>query len=238
MRTSLIPAHVAVIMDGNGRWAKSRFLPRAAGHRKGVEALNRVVEAAAEAGVSRLTVFAFSSENWRRPAAEVSMLMTLFADGLRSWCAPLAEAGIRLRVIGDRTAFSAGVNEAIDACESATAAGTRMELAIAANYGGQWDIIQAAARVAAAGEALTQETLSRELTVPEVDLLIRTGGESRISNFLLWQSAYAEIYFTETLWPEFGAEDFAAALRWYEGRERRFGRTSEQLQQGGAATAR
>ena len=226
------PAHVAIIMDGNGRWAKRRLLPRAEGHRQGVEALNRVVEAAARLGIERLTVFAFSSENWARPAPEVAMLMKLFAQALHRWCEPLAKAGVRLRVIGDKTAFSDSVKEAIEASERATVNGTNMELVIAANYGGRWDVCQATQQVIDAGLDMTPENLSKYLTVPDVDLLIRTGGECRISNFLLWQSAYAEIYFTERLWPDFAAGDLEDALAWYVRRERRFGRTSEQLQNG------
>ena len=226
------PAHVAIIMDGNGRWAKRRLMPRAEGHRQGVEALNRVVEAAARLGIERLTVFAFSSENWARPAPEVAMLMKLFGQALHRWCEPLAKAGVRLRVIGDKAAFSDGVKEAIEASERATANGSNMELVIAANYGGRWDVCQATRQVIDAGLDMTPENLSKYLTVPDVDLLIRTGGECRISNFLLWQSAYAEIYFTERLWPDFAAGDLEDALAWYVRRERRFGRTSEQLQNG------
>lgn len=226
------PAHVAIIMDGNGRWAKKRLLPRAEGHRQGVEALNRVVESAVQLGIKRLTVFAFSSENWARPAPEVTMLMKLFAQALRRWSEPLAKAGVRLRVIGDRMAFSESVNQAIDENERATASGSNMELVIAANYGGRWDVCQATQQVIDAGLEVTPENLSKYMTVPDVDLLIRTGGECRISNFLLWQSAYAEIYFTERLWPDFAAGDLEDALAWYVRRERRFGRTSEQLQNG------
>lgn len=226
------PAHVAIIMDGNGRWAKKRLLPRAEGHRQGVEALNRVVESAVQLGIKRLTVFAFSSENWARPAPEVTMLMKLFAQALRRWSEPLAKAGVRLRVIGDRMAFSESVNQAIDENERATASGSNMELVIAANYGGRWDVCQATQQVIDAGLDVTPENLSKYMTVPDVDLLIRTGGECRISNFLLWQSAYAEIYFTERLWPDFAAGDLEDALAWYVRRERRFGRTSEQLQNG------
>lgn len=226
------PAHVAIIMDGNGRWAKKRFLPRAEGHRQGVEALNRVVESAVQLGIKRLTVFAFSSENWARPVPEVAMLMKLFAQALHRWCEPLAKAGVRLRVIGDKTAFSDSVKEAIEASERATANGSNMELVIAANYGGRWDVCQATQQVIDTGLDVTPENLSKYMTVPEVDLLIRTGGECRISNFLLWQSAYAEIYFTERLWPDFAAGDLEDALAWYVRRERRFGRTSEQLQNG------
>ena len=226
------PAHVAIIMDGNGRWAKKRFLPRAEGHRQGVEALNRVVESAVQLGIKRLTVFAFSSENWARPAPEVAMLMKLFAQALHRWCEPLAKAGVRLRVVGDKTAFSDSVKEAIEASERATANGSNMELVIAANYGGRWDVCQATQQVIDTGLDVTPENLSKYMTVPDVDLLIRTGGECRISNFLLWQSAYAEIYFTERLWPDFDAKDLEDALEWYVRRERRFGRTSEQLQNG------
>ena len=226
------PAHVAIIMDGNGRWAKRRLLPRAEGHRQGVEALNRVVEAAARLGIERLTVFAFSSENWARPAPEVAMLMKLFAQALHRWCEPLAKAGVRLRVIGDKTAFSDSVKEAIEASERATVNGANMELVIAANYGGRWDVCQATQQVIDAGLDVTPENLSKYMTVPDVDLLIRTGGECRISNFLLWQSAYAEIYFTDRLWPDFAAGDLEDALAWYVRRERRFGRTSEQIQNG------
>ena len=224
--------HVAIIMDGNGRWAKRRLLPRVEGHRQGVEALNRVVEAATRLGIERLTVFAFSSENWARPAPEVAMLMKLFAQALHRWCEPLAKAGVRLRVIGDKTAFSDSVKEAIEASELATVNGANMELVIAANYGGRWDVCQATQQVIDAGLDVTPENLSKYMTVPDVDLLIRTGGECRISNFLLWQSAYAEIYFTERLWPDFAVGDLEDALAWYVRRERRFGRTSEQLQNG------
>lgn len=227
------PRHVAIIMDGNGRWAKAQHLPRAVGHKAGVEALNRVVDTAARLGVGHLTVFAFSSENWKRPKAEVDMLMRLFAEGLARWEAPLFEAGIRLRVVGDRTAFPESVREAIVRTEAATAAGTGMTLNIAANYGGRWDMAEAARQCVAAGEDLTPENLARHVALAdagEVDLLIRTGGEQRVSNFLLWQSAYAEIYFTDTLWPDFGSAELVEAFRWFAGRERRFGMTSEQIQ--------
>ncbi len=230
-----LPRHIAIIMDGNGRWARSRLLPRAEGHRQGVYALERVVDAAARRGVKALTVFAFSSENWRRPASEVSALMRLFATGLERWEKPLAEAGVRLRVIGDRTAFSESLNRTIDRTESATASGAGMRLNIAANYGGRWDLLQAAQAAAAAGE-LTADGIERRLCAiddGEVDLLIRTGGERRISNFLLWQTAYAEFYFTDTLWPDFDGSSLDDAIDWYVGRERRFGMTSEQLRAAG-----
>lgn len=230
-----LPRHIAIIMDGNGRWARSRLLPRAEGHRQGVYALERVVDAAARRGVKALTVFAFSSENWRRPASEVSALMRLFATGLERWEKPLAEAGVRLRVIGDRTAFSESLNRTIDRTESATASGAGMRLNIAANYGGRWDLLQAAQAAVAAGE-LTADGIERRLCAiddGEVDLLIRTGGERRISNFLLWQTAYAEFYFTDTLWPDFDGSSLDDAIDWYVGRERRFGMTSEQLRAAG-----
>lgn len=226
------PRNVAVIMDGNGRWAKARLRPRAEGHRQGVKALHRLVERAAELGVEVLTVFAFSSENWKRPATEVRLLMELFAQGLARWEAPLREAGVRLTVIGDRSAFPESVVRAIEACERGTAGGERMLLQIAANYGGRWDVCQAARRCAEAGEEVSPENLEKYLATAgtgEVDLLIRTGGEQRVSNFLLWQMAYAEIYFTETLWPDFNEASFDEAVRWYQGRERRFGMTSEQV---------
>ena len=229
------PKHIAIIMDGNGRWAKARRLPRAEGHRQGVYALERIVDAAAKRGVAALTVFAFSSENWRRPAAEVAALMKLFATGLARWEKPLSEAGVRLSVIGDRSAFSPSLNDTITHCERATAAGGRMHLNIAANYGGRWDLLQAAQAAAAAGE-LTMEGVARRLCAVEdgeVDLLVRTGGERRISNFLLWQTAYAELYFTDTLWPDFDAAALDDALDWYVGRERRFGMTSEQVREVG-----
>ena len=230
-----LPRHIAIIMDGNGRWARSRLLPRAEGHRQGVYALERVVDAAARRGVKALTVFAFSSENWRRPASEVSALMRLFATGLERWEKPLAEAGVRLRVIGDRTAFSESLNRTIDRTESATASGAGMRLNIAANYGGRWDLLQAA-QAAAAADELTADGIERRLCAiddGEVDLLIRTGGERRISNFLLWQTAYAEFYFTDTLWPDFDGSSLDDAIDWYVGRERRFGMTSEQLRAAG-----
>ena len=227
------PRHIAIIMDGNGRWARARFMPRAEGHRRGVAVLEAIVEHAAEIGVSALTVFAFSSENWRRPKAEVDTLMQLFASGLKRWAEPLRASGVALRVIGDTSAFSPAVREAVSNAQAHTAGGTRMTLSIAANYGGRWDVTQAAARAAAEG-AVTAEALARHLALadlPEVDLMIRTGGEQRISNFLLWQSAYAELYFDETLWPDFSPARLDAAIAWFHGRERRFGMTSEQVRE-------
>ncbi len=235
--TSAAPHHVAVIMDGNGRWAKARHLPRAEGHRQGVKALYRTVRHAAERGIRELTVFAFSSENWRRPAAEVSMLMRLFAASLRRWSSELQASGVALRVVGERAPFGEEIVAAIEEAERATAGGRVMRLNIAANYGGRWDMCQAAAALAAAGEPITPEGISARLATAgsgDVDLLIRTGGEQRISNFLLWQAAYAELYVTDCLWPDFDAGELDRALAWFEGRERRFGMTSEQLQQQGA----
>ena len=227
-----IPHHLAVIMDGNGRWAKARHLPRAEGHRQGVQALHRLVERAAERGVKVLTVFAFSSENWRRPAAEVNMLMRLFAVALRDWRTRLIDAGVSLRIVGELEPFPEDVKTAIAQTERATAAGTRMRLNVAANYGGRWDMCRAASALAAEGLPITPEAIAQKLaTAPDgdVDLLIRTGGEQRSSNFLLWQAAYAESYVSDCLWPDFSAAHLDEALAWYEGRERRFGMTSEQV---------
>lgn len=234
--TRPVPRHVAIIMDGNGRWAKKRFLPRVAGHVKGVESVREIVRACIEQGVEYLTLFAFSSENWRRPAEEVSLLMQLFVTALQQEVEKLNRNGVRLRVIGDLSRFDTRLQELICNAEAATAGNTRLHLTIAANYGGRWDILQAANRLAAAApdkagswtEADLEPYLSTHFA-PEPDLFIRTGGEERISNFLLWQLAYAELHFTETLWPEFDAEALAAAIASYQRRERRFGRTSEQL---------
>ncbi len=234
--TRPVPRHVAIIMDGNGRWAKKRFLPRVAGHVKGVESVREIVRACIEQGVEYLTLFAFSSENWRRPAEEVSLLMQLFVTALQQEVEKLNRNGVRLRVIGDLSRFDPRLQELIRNAEAATAGNTRLHLTIAANYGGRWDILQAVNRLAAAApdkagswtEADLEPYLSTHFA-PEPDLFIRTGGEERISNFLLWQLAYAELHFTETLWPEFDAEALAAAIASYQRRERRFGRTSEQL---------
>lgn len=229
------PRHVAIIMDGNGRWARKRFLPRMAGHTRGVEALRGVVRAAIERGVEYLTVFAFSSENWRRPAEEVSFLMQLFIKSLRKEVSRLHENGIRLRVIGDRSRFEPALVKAIEAAEELTAGNTRLHLSVAANYGGRWDVLAAANRVLAKNPGtreINEEALAAELSMsfaPEPDLFIRTGGEQRISNFLLWQLAYTELYFTDTLWPDFDSGTLDVAIASYRERERRFGRTSEQL---------
>jgi undecaprenyl diphosphate synthase len=231
-----VPRHVAIIMDGNGRWAKKRLLPRVAGHVKGVETVREVVRASIEAGIEYLTLFAFSSENWRRPADEVGLLMQLFMNALRQEVDKLQRNGVRLRVIGDRSRFDAALQAMIASAEAATAANDRLHLSIAANYGGRWDILQAVNRLAleqperagAWQEADLEPYLSTAFA-PEPDLFIRTGGEERISNFLLWQLAYAEFHFTPTLWPEFDAAALQDAIVSYQRRERRFGRTSEQL---------
>jgi undecaprenyl diphosphate synthase len=235
-----VPRHVAIIMDGNGRWANRRLLPRVAGHRKGVEAVRASVKASIEQGVEYLTLFAFSSENWRRPADEVSILMELFARALEQEVAKLHKNGIRFRVVGDTSRFDRRIRDLVGAGELLTAANTRLTLTIAANYGGRWDIAQAArAYFAEHPEALAEdrvlvpEALEPYLAMayaPEPDLFIRTGGEQRISNFLLWQLAYTELYFTDLLWPDFDAAALGAAIESYATRERRYGRTSEQLQ--------
>jgi undecaprenyl diphosphate synthase len=235
-----VPRHVAIIMDGNGRWAKQRLLPRVAGHRKGVEAVRATVKACVERGVAYLTLFAFSTENWRRPEDEVSILMDLFVRALDQEVAKLHKNGVRFRVIGDTARFDVRIRELIAAGERLTAGNAGLTLTIAANYGGRWDIAQAARRhFALHPEALAgdgdcpPEALEPFLAMayaPEPDLFIRTGGEQRISNFLLWQLAYSELHFTDLLWPDFDAAALDAAFRWYRQRERRFGRTSEQVE--------
>jgi undecaprenyl diphosphate synthase len=229
-----IPRHVAIIMDGNGRWAKKRFLPRVAGHRKGVEAVREVVKACIEQGVEYLTLFAFSSENWRRPPEEVSFLMQLFLRSLEQEVGKLDSNGIRFKVVGDLSPFDERIVEHIRRGEELTARNTRLTLTVAANYGGRWDILQAANRCRAESPdaEITEERLAKFLSMsyaPEPDLFVRTGGEQRVSNFLLWQLAYSELFFTETLWPDFGAATLEEAFTSYRRRERRFGRTSEQI---------
>jgi undecaprenyl diphosphate synthase len=230
-----VPRHIAIIMDGNGRWAKRRLMPRVAGHRKGVEALRGVIRACAERGVSHLTVFAFSSENWRRPQEEVTLLMELFMRALENEVARLHENNIRFRVIGDLSGFSERIQTLIRDAEALTCNNTRLTFTVAANYGGRWDIVQAVRKLMAAGvaaEAVTEDALVQQLSMadmPEPDLFIRTGGEQRISNFLLWQLAYTELYFTDALWPDFDAAALDKAIASYRARERRFGRTSEQV---------
>jgi len=231
-----VPRHIAIIMDGNGRWAKQRMLPRAAGHKRGVEIVREVVKACAARGVDFLTLFAFSSENWRRPAEEVSMLKQLFILALEREAEKLHRNGIRLRVVGDIEPFGNKITELVARAEMLTHANTGMTLTIAANYGGRWDLLQAMQRLIQSHPeqrgAFTEEQLASCLTMayaPEPDLFIRTGGEQRISNFLLWQLAYSEFYFTDTLWPDFNAAALDQAISSYQQRERRFGRTSEQV---------
>lgn len=235
-QAAAVPRHVAVIMDGNGRWAKKRFLPRVAGHVKGVELVREMVRACLERGVQYLTLFAFSSENWRRPQEEVTLLMQLFVKALEQEVEKLDRNGVRLRIIGDLSPFEPRLQQLIRDAEAKTAANTRLDLTIAANYGGRWDIMQAVNRMVEANperrngweEADLEAHLSMNFA-PEPDLFIRTGGEERISNFLLWQLAYTELYFTPTLWPDFDTAEFDKAIASYQQRERRFGRTSEQL---------
>lgn len=234
-QASDVPRHIAIIMDGNGRWAKRRLLPRVAGHRKGVEALRGVIRACAERGVSHLTVFAFSSENWRRPQEEVTLLMELFMRALENEVAKLHENGIRFRVIGELSGFSERIQALIRDAEALTRDNTRLTFTVAANYGGRWDIVQAVKKLMLSGVpagAVNETTLAEQLSIadmPEPDLFIRTGGEQRISNFLMWQLAYTELYFTDALWPDFDAAALDQAIASYRNRERRFGRTSEQL---------
>ena len=231
-----VPRHVAIIMDGNGRWAKKRFMPRFSGHAKGVEMVRETVRSCLERGVEYLTLFAFSSENWRRPQEEVSLLMQLFIKALEQEIDKLDRNGVRLRIIGDLSHFEGRLQELIRAAEARTAGNSRLHLTIAANYGGRWDIMQAVNamllaqpdRRAGWSEGDLEPFLSMSFA-PEPDLFIRTGGEERISNFLLWQLAYTELYFTGTLWPEFNRAEFDLAITSYQQRERRFGRTSEQL---------
>lgn len=232
------PRHVAIIMDGNGRWAKRMHLPRFAGHQRGVEAVRVAIKACVDRGVGYLTLFAFSSENWRRPAEEVALLMQLFTGALTREVAKLHRNGVRLRVVGDLSRFDGRVQTLISDAEKLTAGNTRLTLTIAANYGGRWDILQALSRlVRERPEIARSEIAELDLVsymsmsyAPEPDLFIRTGGEHRISNFLLWQLAYTELYFTDALWPDFDASALDDAITWYRGRERRFGRTSEQLE--------
>ena len=231
------PRHVAVIMDGNGRWAKRQLLPRIAGHRRGVEAVRNTVAACIERGIGYLTLFAFSSENWRRPAEEVALLMQLFTSALTNEVEKLHRNGVRLKIVGDLQRFGPKLRALIDQAEHTTAGNTRLTLTIAADYGGRWDILQATARFLQenpGAKEIREEQLAACLAMsyaPEPDLFIRTGGEQRISNFLLWQLAYSELYFTDTLWPDFDAAALDAAIVSYRGRERRFGRTSDQVEQ-------
>jgi undecaprenyl diphosphate synthase len=228
-------------MDGNGRWATKRFLPRTAGHVRGVQAVRRAVEACGRRGVEYLTLFAFSSENWRRPQEEVSLLMRLFIQTLEKEVSKLNDQGVRLRIVGDLSPFEPRLQELIQAAEQRTAHNTTLNLTIAANYGGRWDILQAFRRLLQARpdlandpQAVDESLLTQYLSMsyaPEPDLFIRTGGEQRISNFLVWQLAYTELYFSDDFWPDFGPKEIDAAFDWYRTRERRFGRTSAQVAQ-------
>jgi undecaprenyl diphosphate synthase len=234
-----IPRHVAIIMDGNGRWASARHMPRVAGHSKGVDAVRATVQACVDRGVDYLTLFAFSSENWRRPADEVSLLMRLFIMVLEREVTQMRANGIRLRVVGDISAFEPALRKLIKQSQDRTASNHKMTLTICANYGGRWDVLQATRamldarpELAGAGAAITEADLAPHLAMsfaPEPDLFIRTGGEQRISNFLLWQLAYTELYFTDSFWPDFGAVELDKAFESYRARERRFGRTSAQV---------
>jgi undecaprenyl diphosphate synthase len=243
LQAHAVPRHVAIIMDGNGRWAKKRFMPRVMGHRRGVESVREALKHCIERGIEYLTLFAFSSENWRRPPDEVSFLMELFMEALKREVVHLHHNQIRLIVIGDRSRFNPLLVQQIQEAEQLTRHNTRLTLTIAANYGGRWDIQQAVQRMLHARPQLAQDGFSEEdlaayLSMhyaPEPDLFIRTGGEKRISNFLLWQLAYCELYFTDTLWPDFDAKAFDLAIHSYGQRERRFGRTSEQLEAGSHA---
>jgi undecaprenyl diphosphate synthase len=234
LNSSNLPKHIAVIMDGNGRWAQKRHMPRTVGHAKGASAVRRLVEFCAKQGISYLTLFAFSTENWKRPQDEVSTLMGLFVQYLQKEMGSLAAAGVRLKVIGDISAFPADLQVSIQEAVMATQHNKVITLTVAANYGGQWDIVQAVKNWQHANPSLklaqlSQEDLALHLStagMPDVDLLIRTGGEQRISNFLLWQSAYAELYFSDALWPDFDVDEISKALHWYATRERRFGKVA------------
>ena len=239
-----IPRHIAIVMDGNGRWARKRLMPRVMGHKRGLETVREVVKYCIDSGVGYLTLFAFSSENWRRPPDEVSFLMQLFMQALQTEVARLHKNNIQLRVIGDLSKFDSRLIETIRQAEDLTRDNTALVLSIAANYGGRWDIMQAVAAMLAAEptktSGFTEEDLSSYLSLsdaPEPDLFIRTGGEQRVSNFLLWQLAYSEFYFTDTLWPDFDRQAFDLAIKSFQKRERRYGRTSEQLQASGAPEA-
>lgn len=234
------PHHIAIVMDGNGRWATSRYLPRIAGHHQGVKSLRRCVKACADRNVKVLTVFAFSSENWSRPKDEVSGLMELLVLALTREVPDLLADGVRLCFVGDRSGLSDKVRAGLAQGEQLTAANTRLMLNVCFNYGGRWDIAQAASLLAERGEAITESSLDRAMAlahVPDPDLLIRTGGEHRISNFLLWQLAYTELWFTDRLWPDFDEQTLTDALADYARRERRFGKTSAQIQRPDAVTA-
>lgn len=236
-----LPKHIAIIMDGNGRWAKERGKPRVFGHKRGVHAVRKSITAAAKMGIQAVTLFAFSSENWRRPQDEVGILMELFVTVLSSEVKKLHKNDLRLRVIGDMSRFSERLQAKVLEAEALTANNSGMVINIAANYGGKWDITQAMQAIAkevesgsVSSDSINEELISSYLTmsdIPEVDLLIRTSGECRISNFMLWQLAYAEMYFTPVFWPDFGEDNLVEAVTWFVDRERRFGGTSEQIKE-------
>jgi undecaprenyl diphosphate synthase len=233
--SSGIPHHIAIVMDGNGRWAAKRFMPRLAGHRQGMESLRRCIRACADRGVAVLTVFAFSSENWNRPADEVSGLMELLATALAKEVPQLKKDGVQVHFVGERAGLSDKVRAGLVLAEEATASNARLTLNICFNYGGRWDIAQAAARLAVQGKPITEVALNAALAlahVPDPDLVIRTGGELRLSNFLLWQVAYAELFFSDKLWPEFDEAELDRAIAEFGRRERRFGQTSAQVAAG------
>lgn len=228
----IVPHHIAIVMDGNGRWAKKRFLPRIAGHKQGVDALSDCVKACLERGVGVLTVFAFSSENWNRPTDEVSGLMDLLVLALGKQVPRLNTNGVQLHFIGDRQRLSPKVQAGLLEAEFKTSANQRLIFNVCFNYGGRWDIAQAAQKLAGRGEAITEQSLDQAMALAHVadpDLLIRTGGELRISNFMLWQAAYSELYFSDKLWPEFDEATLDEAIAAYSARERRFGKTSAQV---------
>jgi undecaprenyl diphosphate synthase len=237
-----LPRHIAIIMDGNGRWAKQRNQPRFFGHRAGVEAVRGVVKACAKKGIGVLTLFAFSSENWRRPEKEVSILMDLLYTALNREVSKLHENRVRLRIIGDRSAFSDKLQKRLAESEELTKDNTGLQLVVAVNYGGRWDITQAARKIASCvqqgdlrADEIDESLLASHLSMaelPEPDLFIRTGGEQRVSNFILWQLAYTELYFTDVLWPDFNERELEAALASFSKRQRRFGRTGEQVENG------
>lgn len=243
---SVKPKHIAVVMDGNGRWAKKRFLPRAAGHRAGVKATRMLVENCARHGVKALTIFAFSSENWNRPEKEVSSLMSLFITTLGSEVKRLNQQNVRVRFIGDRGRFPEKLQDCIAGSEKLTEDNTGLNLNIAASYGGRWDIVNTCKKIAQkilsgdiAIDDITEDIFADEISfdkLPDPDLLIRTGGESRISNFLIWHLAYTELYFSDVLWPDFDDQELKKSLEWFSKRQRRFGKTSRQVQSGARKT--
>ena len=239
LQARVVPRHVAIIMDGNGRWAKSRYLPRVAGHKRGVEVVREVTRACIDLGIEFLTLFAFSSENWRRPQEEITMLRQLFMMALEQEIGKLDRNGIRLKIIGDVDPFGERITELAQRAAELTAQNKRLTLTIAANYGGRWDLLQAIGKLVrmypGQTDGFTEEQFAPLLAMnyaPEPELFIRTGGEQRISNFLLWHVAYTELYFTPKLWPDFDRNALDEAIAWFVARERRFGRTSEQLESG------